>query len=96
MSGGLPLIALEIFLGFGVPLAWAIWELLALRKYRERDREHARAQRAAAQDAGTASAVSPADAACETAASPAPSAGQSDRAADSRASRAPAGPPSAH
>jgi hypothetical protein len=38
MSGGMPLIVLEIFLGFGVPLAWAIWELVALRRYREQDR----------------------------------------------------------
>ena len=34
---GLPLIALEIFLGFGVPIAWGVWELIALRRERRRD-----------------------------------------------------------
>ena len=33
---GLPLIVLEVFLGFGVPLVWAVWELLALRRDRKR------------------------------------------------------------
>jgi hypothetical protein len=33
----LPLIALEIFLGFGVPLAWAAWELISLRRERQQD-----------------------------------------------------------
>lgn len=34
---GLPLITLEIFLGFGVPLAWGIWELLSLRREKHKD-----------------------------------------------------------
>jgi len=34
---GLPLISLEIFLGFGVPLAWGLWELWGLRRERRRD-----------------------------------------------------------
>jgi len=34
---GLPLISLEIFLGFGVPLAWGLWELWSLRRERRRD-----------------------------------------------------------
>lgn len=37
MVPGLPLIALEIFLGFGVPIAWGVWELIALRRERRRD-----------------------------------------------------------
>lgn len=42
---GLPLISLEIFLGFGVPLAWGIWELVSLRREQRRDAER-EAQRA--------------------------------------------------
>jgi hypothetical protein len=34
VNPGLPLIALEIFLGFGVPVAWALWELHGLRRDR--------------------------------------------------------------
>ena len=34
----LPLIAIEIFLGFGVPLVWGFWELWSLRREKERDR----------------------------------------------------------
>jgi len=38
MSGeGWPLITLEIVLGFGVPLAWGVWQLIDLRRYREKD-----------------------------------------------------------
>jgi len=33
-----PLIALEIVLGFGVPLAWGIWQLISLRREKARDR----------------------------------------------------------
>ena len=46
---GLPLISLEIFLGFGVPLAWGLWELWGLRRERRRD-----AQRGSADDAHAA------------------------------------------
>jgi len=38
VSQHLPLIVLEVFLGFGVPLVWAIHELIVLRRHRERDR----------------------------------------------------------
>ena len=31
-------IALEIFLGFGVPISWGLWELWSLRREKERDR----------------------------------------------------------
>jgi hypothetical protein len=31
-----PLIAVEIVIGFVAPLAWAIWELLSLRRDRQR------------------------------------------------------------
>jgi hypothetical protein len=41
-SGGLPLIAIEIFLGFGVPLAWAVWQLIELKKLKRLDEEKAR------------------------------------------------------
>ena len=33
-----PLIALEIVLGFVVPIGWACWELYSLRRERQRDR----------------------------------------------------------
>lgn len=33
-----PLIALEVVLGFVVPLGWGVWELMSLRRERERDR----------------------------------------------------------
>lgn len=59
-SGGVSLIWLEIVLGFGVPIAWGLWELWSLRRLRERDAAQARA-----------AALKP-DAASETAASPAP------------------------
>ncbi len=45
-SGGFPLIAIEIGIGFLVPLAWAVWELVKLR--RERKRDEAAAQQAQA------------------------------------------------
>ncbi len=32
-----PLIALELFLGFGVPLAWGVWQLISLRREKARD-----------------------------------------------------------
>lgn len=37
----MPLIVLEVFLGFGVPLAWAVWELFALRRDRKRQAKEA-------------------------------------------------------
>lgn len=33
----IPLIALEIVLGFGVPLAWGVWQLISLRREKARD-----------------------------------------------------------
>lgn len=41
----IPLIALEIVLGFGVPLAWGVWQLISLRREKARDaaKEAARA-----------------------------------------------------
>ena len=36
-----PLIALEVVLGFGVPLVWGVWQLMSLR--REKVRDEARA-----------------------------------------------------
>jgi hypothetical protein len=36
-SGGFPLIAIEIAIGFLVPEGWAVWELVKLRRERERD-----------------------------------------------------------
>jgi hypothetical protein len=41
MQTGLPLIALEIVLGFLVPLAWGVWQLVELRRLDRRDRERA-------------------------------------------------------
>jgi hypothetical protein len=38
MSGGFPLIWLELVLGFGVPIAWGVWQLIDLRRWREKDR----------------------------------------------------------
>ena len=37
----MPLIAIEIVVGFGVPLAWAIWQLVSVRRELRRDREAA-------------------------------------------------------
>lgn len=31
-----PLIALEILLGFGVPLVWGVWQLISLRREKAR------------------------------------------------------------
>lgn len=36
-----PLIAIEIVVGFGVPLAWAVWQLVSVRRELRRDREKA-------------------------------------------------------
>jgi hypothetical protein len=36
-SGGFPLIAIEIGIGFLVPLGWAVWELVKLRREQRRD-----------------------------------------------------------
>jgi hypothetical protein len=35
------LIWLEIVLGFGVPVGWAVWQLVSLRREQRRDREAA-------------------------------------------------------
>jgi hypothetical protein len=35
------LIAIEIVVGFGVPLVWAIWQLVSVRRELRRDREAA-------------------------------------------------------
>ncbi len=35
----LPLITLEIVLGFGVPVAWGVWQLIELRRLKRRDQE---------------------------------------------------------
>lgn len=48
-------IALEIFLGFGVPIAWGFWELYALRREKERDRAKAELKDAAASETAAAS-----------------------------------------
>jgi hypothetical protein len=39
-------IALEIFLGFGVPIAWGLWELHTLRREKQKDLEKARVKAA--------------------------------------------------
>ena len=67
-EGGLQLIVLEIVLGFGVPIAWGVWQLVELRRLKRRDEEAARRQRDDALSRDEASG---------TAASPAPSDGQS-------------------
>jgi hypothetical protein len=36
-GSGFPLIAIEIGIGFLVPLGWAVWELVKLRRERKRD-----------------------------------------------------------
>ena len=50
MNRPMPLIVLEVFLGFAVPLVWAIYELIQLRRYRDADekarRDKEQAQRA--------------------------------------------------
>jgi hypothetical protein len=37
------LIVLEIVVGFGIPVSWAVWELVKLRREQRRDREKAAA-----------------------------------------------------
>jgi hypothetical protein len=39
-----PVIALEVVLGFVVPVGWGVWELMSLRRERERDRLKAQAK----------------------------------------------------
>ncbi len=46
-------IALEILVGFGIPIAWGVWELVSLRREQARDREKA-AKAAAKEDAEAA------------------------------------------
>jgi hypothetical protein len=60
-------IALEIFLGFGVPIGWGLWELHVLRREKENDRAKAAAEATALKPAslnaaaasGTAAASEP-------------------------------------
>ena len=40
---GVSLIWLEVVLGFVVPIGWAVWQLIDLRRERERDRLKAKA-----------------------------------------------------
>lgn len=55
-----PLIALEVVLGFVVPIGWALYELFDLRRERERDRIKAQARLdAAADEAAGADQVAP-------------------------------------
>ncbi len=75
----MPLIALEVVLGFGVPVGWAVWELIALRREKRRDAERAAAREGlpvpdptAPAPADTLNPPSPPAAASGTAASPAP------------------------
>ena len=49
-------IALEIGVAFGIPIAWAVWELVSLRREQARDRE--KAARATAEVAPSAGAAS--------------------------------------
>ncbi len=67
---GVPLIALEIVLGFAVPLGWGVWQLIDLRREREADRRKADLARQAEQAASAG--IKPDVAASGTAASPAP------------------------
>lgn len=101
MSGGgnWPLIALEIALGFLVPLAWAVWQLIDLRRYRDPPRdddgtssEHGarsssdqRGGRTRRSTEREAAAPLRPDAASETAAAPVPSDGRSGPGPDSPA-----------
>ena len=53
MNGtGVPLIALEIVLGFLVPLAWGVWQLVELWRLKQRDQERADAAMPQQGDAG--------------------------------------------
>ena len=61
-------IALEILVGFGIPIAWGVWELVSLRREQTRDRE--KAAKAAAE--GTQSDAANRAAASETAAASEP------------------------
>ncbi|MBQ0930316.1 hypothetical protein KAK07_08530 [Ideonella sp. 4Y16] len=55
------LIWLEIVLGFGVPIAWGLWELWSLRRLRQRDEAaHAEALKPAVAS-GTAASPAPTD-----------------------------------
>jgi hypothetical protein len=54
-ESGFPLIALEIVLGFLVPLAWGVWQLVELRRLERRDRERVVAAAAREGGAGPAS-----------------------------------------
>ncbi len=41
---GPPLIVIELVIGFAVPIGWAVWELVKLRREQARDRERERLQ----------------------------------------------------
>jgi hypothetical protein len=63
VASGLKLITLEIFLGFGVPVAWGVWQLVELRRLKKQDEQReaeARAQAAAGGTAAIADETSPA------------------------------------
>jgi hypothetical protein len=47
-----PLLAIEILLGFGVPLVWGVWQLISLRRDNRRaaEEEAARSARSAEAD----------------------------------------------
>ena len=49
----IPLIALEIMLGFGVPLAWGFWQLISLRREKARDAAREAEQPAVEPDLGS-------------------------------------------
>jgi hypothetical protein len=68
-------IALEIFLGFGVPIAWGLWELHTLRREKQKDllKVRAEAARPTAKPAAEPGAFTPA-AASETATASEPTA----------------------
>ncbi len=44
----MPLIAIEVVLGFVVPVGWGVWELMSLRRERRRDAEAAAVSAASA------------------------------------------------
>ena len=49
----IPLIAIEVVVGFAVPVAWAIWQLVSVRRELQRDRDKAAEAAEAAKAADT-------------------------------------------
>jgi hypothetical protein len=47
----IPLIAIEVVIGFAVPVAWAVWQLVSVRRELRRDREKAAREAAEQQPA---------------------------------------------